>query len=287
MASPTKTTTELDVSLERFNLNQSAAPASNTFIYPRAYFDINTGKGPQTPEDAMFWWPHRKKRPATADCIDTEPFNGDAMINEVKEVRHRLRQYTEEKYLDCVRELAYKHNVTLADTNGRAIMKMDMRNAIVLLPNNPESHRIVFEVFHEFHRDRSWSSTVIDEWLEINNAILAPRPPEEELEDKRFHTNQRGGFSVVVRQIKSDLVGGFMKKLYRENGWCITTSNSETDGTRKYVPVMGPKPKKRSEKQKVLYYVAIKIPGAIKEKPSRNNKNKKQSMTYLRLTMIN
>ena len=91
----------------------------------------------------------------------------------------------------------------------------------------PENQILVVEVFNSFHRDHSWLSHVIDMWLESEKMCLMEWDTKVTSQDgraKRIYGTDRGGFTPVVCQVKSQALVGYMATMLNKAKWCIATA---------------------------------------------------------------
>ena len=196
--------------------------------YPRDFFHPVTGKNPPDP---TLLWQYRRDRPLTG-YSETKPPNKDEMTKEIEAIRASLRDWIIHSYLESVRLEAKGQDMRIASTNQFPVTDRDLSSIVGSYDNNEENQKKVFAAFHKFHRDRGWLASKIDEWFVNNNMILQPlkqRPAAitgEQLQRRYIH--DRGGFSVVARQAKSQAIGKFMNRMLHGAGWCIATTKKET-----------------------------------------------------------
>ena len=193
-------------------------------VYPRNFFRETTGASPSNEEEAALLWNYRKSRPAKGTS-ETEVPNGAEMMKEVAEIRHSLRQHIQQAFLEEVRALAQVNGMKTPTTNDDPVLEHDFKSILAGMENITDNHNRVFNVFHEFHRDRMWMAIAIDNWLRDNQMKLAP--PHEIT--KRIHSSDRGGFGVVARQAKASSVKSFMRYMLSKAGWNIVTSKKKED----------------------------------------------------------
>lgn len=200
--------------------------------YPRDYFDPTTGAIPSSPEQAAFLWPYRKRRPRRG-VVDNETADGVKMKKEMETVRKSLRSYVNLSYMEGVREQASYHNLFTPDTRQIVVTSRDMKHAITRLECNEQNARLVYEVFHQFHRKRQWLADVVDAWfakekMELIAPAVVPvvdttETTVEQRKRPREHSCDRGGFGTVGRNAKSQVCRGIMDYMFKSTGWAIST----------------------------------------------------------------
>ena len=197
--------------------------------YPRDFFHPLTGKNHPDP---TLLWQYRKDRPMTG-YSETKPPNGEEMKKEIEAIRASLRDWIIQSYVESVRLEAKGQDMRIVSTNQFPVTDKDLSDIVGAYANNEENQMKVFAAFHKFHRDRGWLASKIDEWFVSNNMLLQPlkqRPTitadGEQMQRRYIH--DRGGFSVVARQAKSQAIGKFMNRMLHDAGWCIATTKKET-----------------------------------------------------------
>ena len=201
------------------------APAG-FLLYPRNFFHPTTGANPSTAKDAACLWPYRRERPKFG-VADIMPPDGQAMLREIQEIRDSLRMFVINQYLIGLREKARLKNMRINSNNALPISVTDFKQILHKLQLTTENQILVFEVFHSFHRDRSWLSHVIDMWLESEKMCLMERDTNGTSQDgksKRIYGTDRGGFTPVARQAKSQALAGYMATMLNKAKWCIATA---------------------------------------------------------------
>lgn len=244
--------------------------------YPRDFFHRKSGTGPKTDTEALRWWPYRRDRPRRG-TIDHAVPNGHTIRTEVEDIRRSLRNFISEEYINEVRQRARDNNLVLRATNDAPLTPNDIKRSIVHLENNVDNQLLIYRVFHEFHKSRSWLSSSIDKWLAKNKMRLLPDLEESVVEvdgdaegedevvspkTKKKYSDDRGGFGAVGRIAKSQAVQRFMTPLFTKMNWCIALTKYHTKGgiineNKHYRPVMKSEIHQShgSKKREVLYYV--------------------------------
>ena len=191
--------------------------------YPRDFFNQTT---------------YRKGRPAKG-VVETEPPDGNKMLQEVESIRASLRSWIMEAYLESVRREAKARDMKMASTNAFPVTGRDIRAIISSLENNETNQKKIYAIFHQFHRDRHWLSDAVDNWFRNNNMTLLPpvrANPTAGQRQSRQYQSDRGGFGVVARQAKSQAISKFMSHMQRKAGWSIATTKKTNEKTN-YEPV--------------------------------------------------
>ena len=196
--------------------------------YPRYYFNQNTGANPKTIEDAALLWRWRKNRPK-GNSVETEPPNGLAMLNEINEMRAKLRAFTKVEYINFVRQRAREFGLWDNATNNNVVLTNDIKAVLTTLENAPANNRLFYDVFFAFHKDRKWLSSVVDKFFIQENMKLTPA---EKIDDDKLYHESRGGFSIVARFAKCQTIQMFKNNLYNNMRWCIAPTKPSTQPTR-------------------------------------------------------
>ena len=200
--------------------------------YPRDFFHPVSGASPKDEAAAALLWPYQKERPAKG-VAETETADGAHMMEEIEEIRSSLRNYIMEAYMEGVREAAKKNKLTTPETNVTPVTPKDMNKILNSLPCTPENGKLVYLVFHEFHRDRNWLSHAVDLWFIDQKMKLLPAVVhhEEGKKPTKAYRSDRGGFGVVARQAKSQALGRMMQPMLKKAGWCIATTKHTSTKT--------------------------------------------------------
>lgn len=196
--------------------------------YPRDFFDEKSGANPATIDDAAKLWAFRMKRPPKG-AIDHELPNGQEMMKEVRLMRHSLRGYICNAYLNDIRISAKQNMMMLPTTNTYPITGVDFKTIIHQLPNTSENNKMVWGVFHKPFRDRQWLANHVDQWFFKNGMKLMNPPAREYKEDgektNKFYVSDRGGFGAVARQAKAEVIKGYMGPMLNKAKWSVASSN--------------------------------------------------------------
>jgi hypothetical protein len=144
--------------------------------YPRKFFHLRTGSGPKNATEAMKWWSSREKRPKPGNMIDDEPPDGLEMLREIATLRAKLRIYIGTEYFQVIRERAKRFGLINEQTGENAVLTKDLKKALSTLENTPENHQLVYNIFFEFHKSRSWMAKTLDKWFISRKMKLQPQP---------------------------------------------------------------------------------------------------------------
>jgi hypothetical protein len=144
--------------------------------YPRDFFDPKSGASPANEEAAALLWSYRKDRPKKG-IVETEPPDGAAMVEEIETIRNSLRNWILRLYIDKAREVAEEVNLVMRCGTHPKTPK-DLKNLLCTLDPTNENQVLVYQVCHEFHRDRNWVSNAVDSWLEFENIVIIPTVSE-------------------------------------------------------------------------------------------------------------
>ena len=185
---------------------------------------------------------------------DEEP-DGNAMLKEIANIRSKLRIYVASEYFQMIRERAKQFGLINEATGENAVLTKDIKTALSTLQNTPENQRLVYDIFFDFHRDRSWISNTIDKWMVSRKMKL--KPPENI--GKKIYRDNRGGFTAVARHAKSNMIALFKENLYKAQKWCIASSLPSTKAMKntpkKYTKVTIMDPIKLDRSPPKIYYV--------------------------------
>ena len=197
--------------------------------YPRNFFHQETGAGPNTPEEAKLLWMYRKNRRQDG-LADTEEANGEAMITEIKKIRESLRAHILETYNEGIGQRARELNILIPGKASHPVTTLDFRNILNELECTPDNQRLVFELVHQFHKDRHWLANAIDKWFLKEGMCLMPQQKAKFVNGKRTRLcpTDRGGFSAVARSAKSQVVAGLMVPMLRNAGWSVALTKGQS-----------------------------------------------------------
>ena len=211
---------------------QTTNPAPTTrelLVYPRNFFNRNSGVGPANAEQAKRFWMYRKARRRDGLADTEEEPDGNAMLQEIKQIRDSLRQFIFDSYMDGMRERAKEMNILIKGQSSHPTTIADFRLLLNDMQSTLENQRKVVELVHLFHRDRHWLSAAIDKWMLREGMCLAPLQKPKYVDGKRTRScpTDRGGFSAVARSAKSQIVGGFMAPMLRNAGWSVSLTKGQ------------------------------------------------------------
>jgi hypothetical protein len=205
----------------------AAAPidtAVRVLGYPHHYFDIVTGKGPANVKEAEMWWQYRHDRPNNPNEMFDIPPDGRKMMDEICTVRDELRHHVSSELLQGFIDNCIALNITMPSNNQSPKLHKDLKQIIATWSSNVNLYqRLIYIIFHKFHKERNWLSTVVDKFLKANNMYLLPYTATEK---KKVYTNDRGGFGVVARRAKAQTIRTYMNFLYKNQVWMIATTLS-------------------------------------------------------------
>ena len=198
--------------------------AARILEYPPDFFPLNGG----TPKDFSTRWQYRKNRPEDGKSIDKEPHDERAMAREFESLKNSLRSYSHGVYIACLKAEAREHNMTMFPVNKTELFpsnKDDFIKILKTMDDTPENRLLVYKVFHKSFRTRAWLAGVVDQWLLLNKMkISSPKQEEDDnKKKKKVYKDERGGFTTVGRQGKSEAITSFMRPLLDTKGWKIAT----------------------------------------------------------------
>ena len=141
--------------------------------YPKNFFNINTGKGPKDEFEAAKFWQYRKARPASNYDMYNIPPSGMEMLLEMNSIRTDLRAFVSTELLYGIITCCKILNITMPSNNQSPLLHKDMMEIIsVWSPNTTMYQRLIYMIFHQFHKSRKWLSTVVDKFLHENNMYI-------------------------------------------------------------------------------------------------------------------
>ena len=210
-----------DISTNSLTDSSPHLAPSGFFVYPRNFFHPTTGANPLTAMDAACLWPYCRDRP-NFGVVDTMPPDGQVMMREIQEIRDSLCMLVVNQYLIGLREKARQKNMWINSNNALSISVTDFKQILPKLQLTPENQTLVFEVFHSLNHDCSWLSHMIDMWLESEKMRLMEWDTKVASQDgkaKRIYGSDRGGFTPVTCQAKTQAIAGYMTTmLNKPNG---------------------------------------------------------------------
>ena len=213
----------------------SQAERSEVLRYPRNFFDRIAGGLPKDEEAASCLWGYRKSRPnngsGNADLVSA---NGGAMSKEMTDIRESLRRFVMDEFLADMRIMARRSEMKIQSNAEVPVTPRDFKTILRWLCNNPRNQKMVYDVVHKFHRDRFWIANAVDKWFEREKMMLEGevRIQKENGKCAKFFDTDRGGFTVVARTVKAQLVKSYMLHMLRNAGWCIATTYRKTETTK-------------------------------------------------------
>ena len=160
--------------------------------------------------------------------IDDEEPDGAAMLKEIQNIRSKLRIFIGTEYFQVIRERAKRFGLINEATGENAVLTKDLKRALSSLENTPENQLLVYNIFFEFHKDRSWMANAIDKWMISRKMKLQPL----ENDGKKVYNDNRGGFTAVARHAKSNMIALFKDNLYKSQKWCIASTMPSTKGKK-------------------------------------------------------
>ena len=213
----------------------SQAERSEFLRYPRNFFDRITGALPKDEEAASCLWAYRKGRQnngsGNADMVSAD---GRAMLNEMKDIRESLRRFVMDEFLADMRQMARRLEMQIQSNAEVPVTPSDFKKILRWLINNPRNQKMVYDVFHKFHRDRFWIADAVDKWFEGEKMMLEGevRIQKENGKCAKIFVTDRGGFTAIARAVKAQLVKSYMLHMLRNAGWCIATTYRKTETTK-------------------------------------------------------
>ena len=213
----------------------SQAERSEFLRYPRNFFDRATGALPKDEEAASCLWAYRKDRPnngsGNADMVSAD---GGAMLNEMKDIRGSLRSFVMDEFLADMHQIARCSGTQIQSNAEVPVTPSDFKKILRWLINSRRNQKMVYDVFHKFHRDRFWMANAVDKWFKREKMMLEGevRIQKENGKCAKFFATYRGGFTAVAQAVKAQLVKSYMLHMLRNAGWCIATTYRKTETTK-------------------------------------------------------
>lgn len=214
----------------RNNFRSGGCPGHRLITYPRHFFEVDSGKIPELPEKTFQFWSFRRQKPdVEGGEVDTEPFNGHRMREEMISIKRELRRFASNAYDSRVRELAKVHGLVMqSQGNQYPVTHHDIKIAASdLMEPTIENVALFYNVFYS-GCDRRWTASVVDNWMTSINAKLAPHPEPKEGEKKpRKHSfgYERGGFSNVAATAINYQRGEYIKATMKGGNWAVNKSS--------------------------------------------------------------
>ena len=211
----------------------SQVERSEVLRYPRIFFDRITGGLPKDEEAASCLWGYRKSNNGSGNA-DLVSADGGAMLKEMTEIRESLRTFVMDEFLADMRIMARRSEMKIQSNAEVPVTPRDFKKILRWLSNNPRNQKMVYDVVHKFHRDRFWIANAVDKWFEREKMMLEGevRIQKENGKCAKFFVTDRGGFTVVARAVKAQLVKSYMLHMLRNAGWCIATTYRKTETTK-------------------------------------------------------
>ena len=150
------------------NGGSSRSEISELICYPRNFFHRTTSGLPKDEEAACCLWPYRKARPIDeSGIVDMVPAaDGEAMMNEIKDIRESLRSFIMDEFLLDMQQMARLSEIKIESYLEVPVTPVDLKIIMRRLTNIPRNQAMVYDVFHKFHGDRFWTANAIDKWFQ-------------------------------------------------------------------------------------------------------------------------
>ena len=160
--------------------------------------------------------------------------DGGVMLNEMKDIRESLRRFVMDEFLADMRQMARCSEMQIQSNAEVPVTPSDFKKILRWLINNPRNQKMVYDVFHKFHRDRFWIADAADKWFEREKMMLEGEVQIQKENGKcaKFFATDRGGFTAIARAVKAQLVKSYILHMLRNAGWCIATTYRETETTK-------------------------------------------------------
>ena len=84
------------------------------------------------------------------------PADGEAMLNEMKDIRESLHSFIMDELLSDMQQMARLSEMKIESNAEVPVIPVDFKRIITRLTNYPRNQAMVYDVFHKFHRDRFW-----------------------------------------------------------------------------------------------------------------------------------
>jgi hypothetical protein len=243
--------------------------------YPKHFFNERTGKGPKDEFAAEQFWPYRKDRPSNDFDMYTIPPDGRKMLLEMNSIRNDLRHHVSTELLYNMILSCKELNITIPSTNQFPLLHKDMMEIISYWTASATLYqRLLYIIFHKFHKEQGWLSSVVDSFLLLNNMFIIYQPPQP---GKKKVTDNRGGFGTVARRAKAQTIRKYMSFLYKHQNWMIATSFASKKNRDYHIVTAGEfdntitNEKKRNAR---LYYVVLPSTATDETTTKQNGLNK-------------
>jgi hypothetical protein len=147
----------------------------------------------------------------------------------------------------------------------------DVKKIITHWENNIINQRLVYQIFHQFHKPRQWLSATIDQYLATNNMFLLPPPKAG-----KTYVDVRGGFGTVARRSKAQTLRKYMNYIMNSKGWMLSTTLTSRPGdNRNYDGVTNAdhygKSSNTENPKEFIYYVIANKTNTTKINPIVSN----------------
>ena len=151
----------------------SQAERSEFLRYPRNFFDRITGALPKDEEAASCLRAYSKGRPnngsGNADMVSAD---SGAMLKDMKDIRESLRRFVMDEFLADMRQMARRSGMQIQSNAEVPVSPSDFKKILRWLINNPRNQKMVYDVIHQFHRDRFWIANAVDKWFESEKMMV-------------------------------------------------------------------------------------------------------------------
>ena len=211
--------------------NSEAGTASAASVGTEHY------NGPFTYLPLKILWRYRQERQhiylTKEGCSQPDPgegnFNGETIMEEIKSIRDRLKTYTLAKYKDDLVAAASKYGLKLPTSNLSPRTNEDLTTALLALENIAPHHNLIYKVFLYPFQNRYWACNVVESFRTTYNIIILSADKSV----KRNHNYERGSWSFVVNQAKSQASRRFLPKLMDRKGFKIALKCGQGKGKGK------------------------------------------------------
>ena len=196
------------------------------FTYPRCLFEKDI--------PLKVLWRYRRERQhvylTKEGCSQPDPeegnCNGDTIMEEIKSIRDRLKTYTLAKYKDDLVAAASKYGLKLPTSNLSPKTNEDLTTALLALENIAPHHDLIYKVFLYPFQNRYWACNVVESFSRTYNIIILSADKTVQ----RNHNYERGSWSFVVNQAKSQASRRFLPKLMDRKGFKIALKCGQGKG---------------------------------------------------------
>ena len=125
-----------------------------------------------------------------------------------------------EEFLADMCQMAMHSEMQIQSNAEVPVTPTDFKKILRWLINNPRNQAMVYDVFHNVHRDRFGIANAIDKWFEREKMMLEGEVWIKKQNGKcaMFFATDRGGFTSVARAVKAQLVKSYMLHILRNEG---------------------------------------------------------------------